>query len=133
MVKILSKPLNLEKVVGVIKETVVDKPFEVFDSHIGRDEVAKNPTFFFYNENGGMEPTVHATQYKKDFVLMFVSREGAMLSEIEQFGLIERLRKCGLIFSRTEEDEGKLLDTEEKVEAVTFYFSRIIRVCDDEG
>lgn len=124
MTEIISKRLEgqrLEKVVGIIKEV----GFPVFDMELGRDEVAENKTFFLYNEKGDIQPTDRRNQYKQDFILMFVSREGVTIDEI---GLIEPLRDAGLIFDSMDHSEGRLLDTDDKAEVLTFNFHSAILV-----
>lgn len=113
-----SKPLSeqkLEKIIAVIKE----RGFPVFDMDMGRDEVAAHETFFLYNEKGRLQATEKRNQYKREFVLMFVTRAKAGIEEME---LIEDLRLCGLIFDDMEQDEGRLLDTDDKAEVLTFTF-----------
>lgn len=118
MTTIISKRLDgkkLEKVVEIIRSV----GFPVFDMELGRDEVAENKSFFLYNEKGDIRPTERRNQYKQDFVLMFVSRDGKQIDEIS---LIEPLRDAGLIFDQMDHSEGRLLDTDDKAEVLTFNF-----------
>ena len=50
---------------------------------------------------------------------MFVSRDGKQIDEIS---LIEPLRDAGLIFDQMDHSEGRLLDTDDKAEVLTFNF-----------
>lgn len=121
MAEIISKPLDLGKIVSIIRDT----GFPCFGLDMGRDEVSKHPSFFIYSDDGGLSIGNHANQYKRSFTLMFVTREGAIVDDIS---LIERLKDCRLIFDGSEIDKGNLVNTEEQVTAITMNFHQIIRV-----
>lgn len=120
MAEIISKPLDIEKIVEVIRGT----GFPCFGLDIGRDEVAAHPSFFLYSDDGGLSPGLHANQYKRSFTLMFVTRDGAVFDDI---GLIEQLKDCRLIFDSSEIDKGSLIGTDNQVIATTMNFHQIIR------
>ncbi|MGT2911377.1 hypothetical protein ACVR1I_06635 [Streptococcus cameli] len=121
MVEILSKPLDIER---IVKE-ILSFGYPCFDSDVGRDEVADSPSFFVYMDDGGLEPSTHANQYIKSFILMFISREGATFDELE---LIEKMKLCRLVFDRSEIERGSLLNTEEQAVARTLTFHQVIKV-----
>lgn len=129
MVKILSKPLDQEKVVAAIRG---DSEVQVFDTDMGRDEVASHPTFFIYDLEGNLSPTGSGIQYKKAVTVMYVTREGQSLSDIDKVMLIERLKRCGLQFEGTDIDTGSLLGTDDRVVAVTFNFFQLLKICLDD-
>ncbi|HHT7641968.1 TPA: hypothetical protein ACT2ET_000941 [Streptococcus suis] len=121
MAEIISKPLDLSRIVEVIRGT----GFPCFGLDMGRDEVADNPSFFLYSDDGGLTPGTHANQYKRAFTVMFVTRERASFDDV---GLIERLKDCRLIFDRSEIDKGNLVNTDEQVTATTLNFHQLIRI-----
>lgn len=121
MATILSKPLNLARIVEELEKT----GFPVFGIDIGRDEVAEHKSFIVYYDKGDIKPTETRNQYKMDFTVMFVSRVDASIDEIE---VIENLRLCGLIFDETNHEEGRYLNTDDIAKAVTFKFHQVIRV-----
>lgn len=121
MVEIISKPLNLEKIVTIIKQTGIP----CFDMSIGRDEVYENKTFFVYIDDGELMPALHANQYHKQFTLMFITRENRLFNELE---LIENLKLCRLIFDSSEVENGQLVNTEEKAIVRTYYFHQLIKI-----
>ncbi|HEK9985471.1 TPA: hypothetical protein TVE81_001378 [Streptococcus equi subsp. zooepidemicus] len=121
MVEVISKPLNLEKIVTIIKQTGIP----CFDMSIGRDEVYENKTFFVYIDDGELMPALHANQYHKQFTLMFITRENRVFNELE---LIENLKLCRLIFDSSEVENGQLVNTEEKAIVRTYYFHQLIKI-----
>lgn len=121
MVVIMSKPLDIKKVVEAVRET----GFPCFDTTLGRDEVAQHTSFFVYMEDGGLQASTHGNQYHRTFTLMFVSRDEASFDEL---ALIDKLKGCRLVFDRSEVDRGGLLGTEEQVLARTMYFHQVIKV-----
>lgn len=121
MVEVISKPLNLEKIVTTIKQTGIP----CFDMSIGRDEVYENKTFFVYIDDGELMPSLHANQYHKRFTLMFITRENSLFNELE---LIENLKLCRLIFDSSEVENGQLVNTEEKAIVRTYYFHQLIKI-----
>lgn len=121
MVEIISKSIDLVKIVEAIRSF----GYPCFDSDVGRDEVAENPSFFVYMDDGGLEPSTHANQYWKTFVLMFITRENATFDELE---LIDKMKLCRLIFDRSEIERGSLLNTEEQAIARTLTFHQVLKV-----
>ncbi|CRQ98291.1 TPA: hypothetical protein TVW26_001592 [Streptococcus equi subsp. equi] len=121
MVEVISKPLNLEKIVTIIKQTGIP----CFDMSISRDEVYENKTFFVYIDDGELMPALHANQYHKQFTLMFITRENRLFNELE---LIENLKLCRLIFDSSEVENGQLVNTEEKAIVRTYYFHQLIKI-----
>lgn len=121
MVVVLSKSLDLEKIVSTIKET----GFPCFDMEMSRREVEENKSFFVYSDDGDLVPGANANQFKKSFLLMFVTREGATVDVLE---LVERLRLCRLLFDGSEVDKGSVSNSDESATATTMRFHHVIKI-----
>lgn len=101
--------------------------YPVFGKDIKKDEVENNPSFFIYNEKGEItkgDGTINS--YNINFYLYFITRENAEINEIE---IIERLKKHGLVFVRTEQDLGKIENTDSEAKMTTFIFYQMQKVC----
>lgn len=114
---------NLEKTIKVI-ESVGGYP--VFATDIKKDEVDSNESFFIYYDKGPIRKAEGANQYLRDFVLMFVTKEDA---EVDEFGMILSLRKCGLRFNNTEYEYGRVANTDKEAKMTTFNFHQALVVC----
>lgn len=120
---IITDSLRLETAVEIIENT----GNAAFDTDVGKDEVEENSSFFVYVEEGDIRSAeTSRSQYVREFVLAFITRENATINAIE---LIENLKKAGLHFKSTETATGKMANTGEEAKMITFIFTRSIRVC----
>jgi len=99
--------------------------YPVFQTNIAKDELESNLSFFIYENNGQIRKAEGHNQYLRDFQLFFITKEAA---EIDEFGLILSLQKCGLRFRETQYDYGRIANTDAEAKMTTFYFHRALVV-----
>lgn len=114
---------DLEKTIGVI-ESVGGYP--VFATDIKKDEADSNESFFIYYDKGPIRKATGANQYLRDFILMFVTKENA---EVDEFGMILSLQKCGLRFDNTDYDYGRVANSDAEAKMTTFNLHQALVVC----
>lgn len=119
-----SDQFNLEKFIKIMS----GQKWPLFDTHLEKDEIVKNPSFFVYSQEGEIRPATEAhNQYLKAFTLAFLTSEQA---QIDVLALAEQLRRAGLRFTGTEVDEGEFADTNQRAKMITLNFIHVIKVRD---
>lgn len=118
------------RIIELFKQDVAIKTIEstgypVFPTDIKKDEVKENPSFFIFSDDGDTHNGTSASQYLKEFVLAFVTKEDAIFNEIE---LIENLKKSALTFRGSSTDYGRIANTDVEAKMRTLTFVRTIQV-----
>ncbi|MDT1957575.1 hypothetical protein [Carnobacterium divergens] len=108
-------------------ETLKIFNFPVFGEDVQKDEIESNPSFFIFFDKGELSKAESPNVYNKAAYISFITVDDT--EPPDEFKLIETMQKCGLIFDRTEIDNGKIANTETMANMTTFIMHRSFRMC----
>ncbi|MDZ5760774.1 hypothetical protein RAK27_19195 [Carnobacterium maltaromaticum] len=107
-------------------EVLKEFGFEVFGKDVQKDEIESNKSFFIFDDDGDLSRE-SANVYNKAAYVAFVTTDGTTIPD--ELEIIAKLQTCGLRFDNTENDEGKMKETEQIAKMRTWNFHQSLKVC----
>jgi hypothetical protein len=116
--------MNTDRIVTVLKAHYPDIP--VFDSEIKKEEVAECPSFFMFRVSNRYKRGESGRSLLRSVYVSFVTKESM---EINLEALIPDLQTVPLYFIDSDEDLGKIQNTDTEAKMITMEFTAQIRGC----
>ena len=116
--------MNTTRLIEVLNMHYPDVP--VFDSDIKKEEVDANSSFFVFRESNNFFRGESGRSLMRKVYVQFITKES---KQIDVALLIPDLQTAGLYFVQSDEDLGKIQDTDNEAIMVTMEFNVQVRKC----